>query len=146
MAWAITTPTSKNPGVRTKHLERDQPGYIHQRHLADAVREGIIERGGLPFLSSGVNLCDCVGGGDYVPPSRTCWSTRSSSMPRPITLDAMVLIGTCDKAVPATPMVAAGQHPHRDRHRRRHENPRHGRKYVDFIDIGASISKVKEGK
>ena len=46
------------------------PGHIHQRHLADAVREGIIERGGLPFLFYGVNLCDCVGGGDYVLPSR----------------------------------------------------------------------------
>lgn len=39
------------------------PGHIHQRHLADAVREGIIECGGLPFLFYGVNLCDCVGGG-----------------------------------------------------------------------------------
>ena len=41
------------------------PGHIHQRHLADAVREGIIECGGLPFLFYGVNLCDCVDGGDY---------------------------------------------------------------------------------
>ena len=39
------------------------PGHIHQRGLADAAREGIIERGGLPFLFYGVNLCDCVGGG-----------------------------------------------------------------------------------
>ena len=30
------------------------PGHIHQRHLADAVREGIIERGGLPFLFGAV--------------------------------------------------------------------------------------------
>ena len=36
------------------------PGHIHQQPLAQAVREGIIEKGGLPFLFYGVNLCDCL--------------------------------------------------------------------------------------
>ena len=123
------------------------PGHIHQRHLADAVREGIIERGGLPFLFYGVNLCDCVGGGDYVLPSRDLLVNEIELNAKAHHLDAMVLIGTCDKVVPAmlmaagrvnipTVIVTGGYM----------KTPVMDGEYVDFIDIGASISKVKEGK
>lgn len=122
------------------------PGHIHQRHLADAVREGIIERGGLPFLFYGVNLCDCVGGGDYVLPSRDLLVNEIELNAKAHHLDAMVLIGTCDKVVPAmlmaagrvnipTVIVTGGYM----------KTPVMDGEYVDFIDIGASISKVKEG-
>ena len=84
------------------------PGHIHQRHLADAVREGIIECGGLPFLFYGVNLCDCVGGGDYVLPSRDLLVNEIELNAKAHHLDAMVLIGTCDKVVPAM-LMAAGR-------------------------------------
>ena len=123
------------------------PGHIHQRHLADAVREGIIECGGLPFLFYGVNLCDCVGGGDYVLPSRDLLVNEIELNVKAHHLDAMVLIGTCDKVVPAmlmaagrvnipTVIVTGGYM----------KTPVMDGDYVDFIDIGASISKVKEGK
>ena len=123
------------------------PGHIHQRHLADAVREGIIECGGLPFLFYGVNLCDCVGGGDYVLPSRDLLVNEIELNAKAHHLDAMVLIGTCDKVVPAmlmaagrvnipTVIVTGGYM----------KTPVMDGDYVDFIDIGASISKVKEGK
>ncbi len=122
------------------------PGHIHQRQLADAVREGIIEKGGLPFLFYGVNLCDCVGGGDYVLPSRDLLVNEIELNAKAHHLDAMVLIGTCDKVVPAmlmaagrvnipTVIVTGGYM----------ETPYMDGEHVDFIDIGASISKVKEG-
>lgn len=122
------------------------PGHIHQRQLADAVREGIIEKGGLPFLFYGVNLCDCIGGGDYVLPSRDLLVNEIELNVKAHRLDAMVLIGTCDKVVPAmlmaagrinipTVVVTGGYM----------ETPYMDGEHVDFIDIGASISKVKEG-
>ena len=123
------------------------PGHIHQQHLADAVREGIIENGGLPFLFYGVNLCDCVAFGDYVLPSRDLLVNEIEVNSRAHRLDAMVLIGSCDKVVPAMLMAAArvniptiivtGGYM---------VTPKLNGKYVDFIDIGASITKVKEGK
>ena len=123
------------------------PGHIHQRGLADAAREGIIERGGLPFLFYGVNLCDCVGGGDYVLPSRDLLVNEIELNAKAHNLDAMVLIGTCDKVVPALLMAAGrvniptviitGGYM---------KTPVMDGEYVDFIDIGACISKVKEGK
>lgn len=108
--------------------------------------EGIIERGGLPFLFYGVNLCDCVGGGDYVLPSRDLLVNEIELNAKAHHLDAMVLIGTCDKVVPAmlmaagrvnipTVIVTGGYM----------KTPVMDGEYVDFIDIGASISKVKEG-
>lgn len=126
------------------------PGHIHQRELAEAVREGIIERGGLPFLFYGVNLCDAVGGikgGDFVLPSRDLLVNEIELNAVAHGLDAMVLIGTCDKVVPAL-LMAAGrvniptviltggymQTPWLDGER------------VDYIDIGASITKVKDGE
>ena len=123
------------------------PGHIHQRQLAEAVREGIIEKGGLPFLFYGVNLCDCVGGGDFVLPSRDLLVNEIELNAKAHHLDAMVLIGTCDKVVPAmlmaagrvnipTVIVTGGYM----------ETPYLDGEHVDFIDIGASISKVKEGQ
>ena len=123
------------------------PGHIHQQPLAQAVREGIIEKGGLPFLFYGVNLCDCVGGGDYVLPSRDLLVNEIELNAKAHHLDAMVLIGTCDKVVPAmlmaagrvnipTVIVTGGYM----------ETPYLDGEHVDFIDIGASISRVKEGK
>lgn len=122
------------------------PGHIHQQQLAQAIREGIFQAGGLPFLFYGFNLCDSVGGGDYVLPSRDFLVNEIELIAEAHRLDALVLIGTCDKIVPAM-LMAAG----------RLDIPtiivtggymqtssfKGG--YVDFIDIGASISKVKEG-
>lgn len=123
------------------------PGHIHQREIADAIREGILMEGGRPFLFYGLNLCDSVGFGPYVLPSRDLLVNEIELICEAHKLDALVLIGTCDKITPAL-LMAAG----------RLDVPTvvvtggymetgnlNGRK-VDFIDIGASISMVKEGK
>ena len=123
------------------------PGHIHQKELAEAVRQGILEAGGLPFLFYGVNLCDCVGGGAYVLPSRDLLVNEIELIVEAHKLDGMVLIGTCDKVVPGmlmaagrlnvpTVIVTGGYM----------KTNKYNGEYVDFIDIGASITKVKEGK
>ena len=62
-------------------------------------------------------------------------------------LDAMVLIGTCDKVVPALLMAAGrGNIPTVIITGGYMKTPVMDGEYVDFIDIGACISKVKEGK
>lgn len=123
------------------------PGHIHQQELAAAAREGILEAGGLPFLFYGLNLCDCVGGGPYVLPSRDLLVNEIELIAEAHKVDALVLIGTCDKVVPAM-LMAAG----------RLDIPTiiitggymmtntHNGEYVDFVDIGASITKVKAGE
>ncbi len=123
------------------------PGHIHQKELAEAARCGIVESGGLPFLFYGVNLCDCVGGGKYVLPSRDLLVNEVELIACAHDLDALVMIGTCDKIIPGL-LMAAG----------RIDIPSviltggymktavlNG-KYIDFIDIGSSISKVKNGE
>ena len=123
------------------------PGHIHQRELAEAVRSGITESGGLPFLFYAVNLCDCVGGGDYVLPSRDLLVNEVELIACAHDLDGLVMIGSCDKVIPGL-LMAAG----------RIDIPsviltggymKTGElngKYIDFIDIGSSISKVKNGE
>ncbi|MEI3348128.1 MAG: dihydroxy-acid dehydratase [Dysosmobacter sp.] len=61
-----------------------------------------------PSCFTGVNLCDCVGGGDYVLPSRDLLVNEIELNAKAHHLDAMVLIGTCDKVVPAM-LMAAGR-------------------------------------
>lgn len=123
------------------------PGHIHQRDLADAVREGILIAGGRPFLFYGVNLCDSMGMGNYVLPSRDLLVNEIELICEAHKLDGLVLIGTCDKVTPAmlmaagrldvpTVIVTGGYM----------ETGKIGDKNVDFIDIGAYISMLKEGK
>ena len=123
------------------------PGHIHQRDIADAVREGILSAGGRPFLFYGVNLCDSMGMGKYVLPSRDLLVNEIELICEAHKLDGLVLIGTCDKITPAMLMAAGrldvptiivtGGYM---------ETGKISGKNVDFIDIGAQISMLKEGR
>ncbi|MGI6789850.1 dihydroxy-acid dehydratase [Aminivibrio sp.] len=123
------------------------PGHIHQREIADAVREGILSAGGRPFLFYGLSLCDSIGMGPYVLPSRDLLVNEIELICEAHKLDALVLIGTCDKITPAMLMAAGrldvptiivtGGYM---------ETGKLNGQNVDFIDIGASISMVKEGR
>ena len=140
------TDIENTPGGKNNNRNYKKPRHKKQQPIDQAVREGIIEKGGLPFLFYGVNLCDCVGGGDYVLPSRDLLVNEIELNAKAHHLDAMVLIGTCDKVVPALLMAAGrvniptiivtGGYM---------KTPIMDGEYVDFIDIGSSISKVKEG-
>ena len=123
------------------------PGHIHLLPVAEAVCKGVREAGGVPFNFNGMNLCDCIGSGAYVLPSRDLLVNEIEMYAEANKMDALVLIGTCDKVVPAL-LMAAG----------RLDLPtiivtggymntgKLDGQNVDFIDIGINLTKLREGK
>ena len=123
------------------------PGHVHLDTLAESVKEGIIEAGGLPFYFNITNICDGVGAGPYILASRDLMCNEIETIMDGCQLDAMVLLATCDKNVPGVLMGAARmdlpsvivtggymQTPH----------DRDG-SVVDGITIGNSCGAVTEG-
>ena len=122
------------------------PGHHHLREVSQKVREGIIESGGMAFEFNCLSVCDSVAEGFYVLPSRDLLTNEIELLVEGNKMDAMVLIGTCDKAVPGLIMAAA-----------RLDLPAivvtggymktgclHGKK-CDFINIGSTLSSYLEG-
>jgi dihydroxy-acid dehydratase len=87
------------------------PGHIHLRELADFVRQGVLEAGGLPRRFDTIALCDglCQGhqGMSYPLPSRELIADSIELMIEAHRFDAMVLLPGCDKIVPGMIMAAA---------------------------------------
>lgn len=84
------------------------PGHIHQGPLGDAVFDAIYENGGFPVHLNGTNICDGFAVGPYALPSRDLLVNDIEVMCMAQQLDGAVLIGTCDKIVPAM-LMAAGR-------------------------------------
>jgi dihydroxy-acid dehydratase len=86
------------------------PGHKHLNRLATAVKEGIIEAGGLPFEFCTVGPCDCWANGNvgmrYILPQREIIADSIESMVEAHRLDAMVTLSSCDKINPAVLMAA----------------------------------------
>lgn len=86
------------------------PGHIHLRELADFVKQGIIEAGGVPREFNTIAICDglCQGhkGMSYPLPSREIVADSIEYMVEAHQFDAMVLIPGCDKIVPGMLMAA----------------------------------------
>jgi len=87
------------------------PGHIHLRELAEFVREGIAEAGGLAREFHTIALCDgiCQGhiGMSYPLPSREVIADSIEMMVEAHRFDAMVMMPGCDKIVPGMLMAAA---------------------------------------
>ncbi|WP_294338932.1 dihydroxy-acid dehydratase [uncultured Clostridium sp.] len=87
------------------------PGHIHLRELADYVKQGIIEAGGIPREFNTIALCDgiCQGhkGMSYPLPSREIIADSIEMMIEAHHFDAMVILPGCDKIVPGMIMAAA---------------------------------------
>lgn len=87
------------------------PGHIHLRELADYVKQGVLEAGGLPREFDTIALCDglCQGhlGMSYPLPSREVIADSIELMIEGHRFDAMVLLPGCDKIVPGMLMAAA---------------------------------------
>lgn len=124
------------------------PGHLHLRDLAQAATEGVCEAGGLPCNFNVMNFCDGLQvKGPYALISRDMICNSVEVMARSQGLDAMILIATCDKNVPAMVMAAArvnvpaivvtGGH--------MKSNIYQG-KLVDFIDVNKTVSAVEEGR
>lgn len=86
------------------------PGHKHLNRLASAVKEGIIERGGLPFEFCTVAPCDGWANGNvgmrYILPQREIIADSIEAMVEAHRLDAMVTLSSCDKINPAILMAA----------------------------------------
>ncbi len=86
------------------------PGHIHLRELADFVKQGIIEAGGIPREFNTIAICDgiCQGhkGMSYPLPSREIIADSIEYMIEAHQFDAMVMLPGCDKIVPGMLMAA----------------------------------------
>ena len=123
------------------------PGHFHLKKLEEAVTRGVEECGGLAFHFNGVSICDGIVKPAYILPSRDLLVNEIELMVEANMMDAMVLIGTCDKVLPAL-LMAAG----------RLDIPaiivtggymrtaKLDGEYVDYIDVGPSITKVLNGE
>jgi dihydroxy-acid dehydratase len=86
------------------------PGHAHLLQLAEAVKYGIIEAGGIPFQFCTVAPCDGWANGNegmqFILPQREIIADSIESMVEAHRLDAMVTLSGCDKINPAILMAA----------------------------------------
>lgn len=86
------------------------PGHKHLRDLAEAVKYGIIEGGGIPFEFCTVGPCDGWANGNegmrYILPHREIIADSIELMVQAHRLDGIVTLSGCDKINPAVLMAA----------------------------------------
>jgi dihydroxy-acid dehydratase len=86
------------------------PGHKHLRALAEKIKEGIREAGGVPFEFGVIGICDGIAMGHegmfYSLPSREIVADSVELMVQAHRFDGIVMLGTCDKIVPGMLMVA----------------------------------------
>ncbi len=87
------------------------PGHVHLRQLAEAVKQGIRTKGGIPFEINTIALCDGIAQGHegmkYILPSRNLIADSIELAVQANRFDALVLLASCDKIVPACWMAIA---------------------------------------
>ncbi len=82
------------------------PGHMNLRQVADAVKNGIAQAGGVPVEFGSIGICDVSEEG-YVLPSRDIIADGIEVMQGAHKFDGLVLLGSCDKIVPGMLMAAA---------------------------------------
>lgn len=87
------------------------PGHIHLQTIGNAVKEGILAAGGIPFEFSTIAVCDGIAMGHqgmrYSLPSREVVADSVEIMIQAHSLDGLVMISNCDKITPGMLMAAA---------------------------------------
>jgi dihydroxy-acid dehydratase len=87
------------------------PGHIHLRDIAEAVKEGVRSRGGVPFEANTIAVCDGIAmnhpGMKYSLPSRELIADSAEIVAESHAFDALVFITNCDKITPGMLMAAA---------------------------------------
>lgn len=87
------------------------PGHVHLRTIADKVAEGLRDVGLTPFFFNTIGPCDGVSEGHegmhYILPAREIIAASIEIMAKANKLHGLVLVGSCDKIVPALLMAAA---------------------------------------
>jgi dihydroxy-acid dehydratase len=87
------------------------PGHYNLRQVSEYVRQGIFQAGGTPVEFGGIAACDGIAEGHegmrYILPTRELIANSIEMMVQAHRLDAVVLLGSCDKIVPGMLMAAA---------------------------------------
>lgn len=87
------------------------PGHVHLRRLATSVKLGVVSAGGTPFEINTIGLCDGIAQGHAgmraILPSRDLIADSIELATLANGFDALVLLASCDKIVPAVLMAAA---------------------------------------
>jgi dihydroxy-acid dehydratase len=87
------------------------PGHMHLRSVAEQVKYGVYQSGGLPVEFDVIGVCDGLAmnheGMNYSLVSREVIADSVEIMARAHALDGLVLIPNCDKVVPGMVMAAA---------------------------------------
>jgi dihydroxy-acid dehydratase len=110
-ACGLTYEEIKRPMVAVVNTFNEMhPGHMHLRTLAERVKAGVRTAGGLPLEFSVLALCDGFANGNegmrYVLPSRQVIADSIELGLQAHRYDAAVLIGSCDKIIPALLMAA----------------------------------------
>ena len=86
------------------------PGHMHLRGIADAVKVGVREGGGVPFEVNTIAVCDGIAmnhaGMKYSLPSRELIADSAEVVAEAHGFDALVFIPNCDKIIPGMLMAA----------------------------------------
>lgn len=87
------------------------PGHYNLRLVSDYVKQGIYQEGGTPVEFGVIAACDGLAQGHdgmhYILPTRDLIASSIEMMIEAPRLDAVVLLGSCDKIVPGMLMAAA---------------------------------------
>ncbi len=90
---------------------RATPGHYNLNAVSEYVKQGILQAGGTPVEFGIIGPCDGVGVGNvgmnYILPARDIIANEVEIMVQAHRLDAVVLLGSCDKIVPGLLMAAA---------------------------------------
>jgi len=86
------------------------PGHIHLQSIAQAVKDGIRSRNGVPFEVNTIAVCDGIAmnhqGMKYSLPSRELIADSVEILAQAHAFDALVFIPNCDKVIPGMLMAA----------------------------------------
>ena len=120
--WAKVRALMKSMGHSDYDLERPiigvantysniVPGHFNLKQVAESVKQGIFQAGGTPMEFGVVGCCDGVANGHlgmrYILPSREVIANSVEVAAQAHRMDAVVLLGSCDKIVPGLLMAAA---------------------------------------
>ncbi len=120
--WSPIRNLYKSMGYTNYDLERPMigianswnrvvPGHYNLQLVSEYVKQGIFQAGGTPVEFGVIAACDGIANGHegmrYVLPSRDLIANDIEIMVEAHRLDAVVLLGSCDKIVPAMLMAAA---------------------------------------
>jgi dihydroxy-acid dehydratase len=111
-ACGFTHEEIKRPFVAVVNTYNEMhPGHMHLRTLAERVKAGVRTAGGLPTEFCTLSLCDGLANGHegmkFILPSRQVIADSVELGLRAHRYDAAVMIGSCDKILPALLIAAA---------------------------------------